>query len=319
MSKQEKIAVLGGGAWGTAVSTVLSHNGHKVLLWCLEQDVVDNINSYHENKQYLKGHSLSKNIVASSDIIDVVTQSDYIFEAIPVKFLRTVLEKIKSISRNKCFVALSKGIELETFLLPTQIIQDILGNDVCYVVISGPGFAQEVAEKNFTGVMISGVNDKICKDVQAFLNNDYFKTFATSDYIGIQVGGALKNVCTLTYGIAQGKGYKANTSSYIFTKGLEDLLEVCSSLGGRKGTVYGFAGLGDLVLSSFDIKSKNLRAGMLLGKHNDMEIVKQNFSTLPEGINTIKAIVQYADKQNLKVPIFRKVYGVIFEQKTFIV
>jgi glycerol-3-phosphate dehydrogenase (NAD(P)+) len=316
--KKEQVAILGGGAWGTAVATVLAENNHNVKLWCHESEVANEIQTKHTNLHFLPGIVLSTNISAYTQLENVIPGSKWIFEAIPIPFLRRVLLNAKKyVTLETSWVILSKGLEQETLLLPTQIIDDVMGFQVKKVVMSGPSFAQEVAKKEFTGVAAAAHDDELLHEAKNLLSTKYFHITASHDIIGIQAGGALKNVCALASGIAKGKGCKSNTTAYLLTQVLQEIATMSKFLGGRRETIYGLSGIGDLFLSCTGDLGKNLRAGKLIAEGCTEEKLLVHFAAAPEGINTIQSVKQLIEKHNLFLPFCSGIYEFIFEGAPF--
>lgn len=318
MKKKTSVTILGGGTWGTAVASVLAHNNHQVLIWCREPEIALEINTHHTNSKFTSNIKLSPNISATHDIREAISKNKIIFESIPVTYLRVTLEPIINlISPEHTFVILSKGLEQESLLLPSDIINNLFKKQITTVILSGPSFAKELIEKQFTSVILAGDDLNKTHEIKQLLDNNYFKTELSQDTIGTQLGGALKNVCALASGIVQGNGCKANTTAYIITQGLKELALISKNLGGQESTIYGLAGLGDLLLSCTGTLSKNLQAGRLLAQDRSLESLKQQFACLPEGINTIQSLIKLIERENLDTPLCKNVYNYIFNNAPF--
>jgi len=311
------ITVLGAGAFGTSVAQLLADNGYQVKLWSYESQVVQDITKSCENKKYLDGVKLSSNIKPTSDLREALEGSKFVFEAIPVKFLRNILNQIKDfLSHEQILVVLSKGIEQETLLLPTQIIDDIFGKKLQKTVMAGPNFAKKKKKKCCTATVVCSQEKNITQELQKILTNDYFKTYPSDDIVGVQVGGAIKNVICLTAGFVHGSCFSQNSLAFLLTLGLEEMAKLSVCLGGKKDTVYGLAGFGDLVLSATGSLSRNLNAGKLIGQGKKVQDLQKEFGTLPEGINTVTSIYNLIKKCNLDLPICIGTYEVVFEGKS---
>lgn len=314
----KNVVMLGAGAWGTAIAKVLAENGHTVHVWCKEPDVAYDISSQHINYRFLPDIHLPKTIVAYTDIHEAAAQGKWIFEAIPVAYLRSVLTQVRSeISVDVQWVVLSKGIEKNTLLLPSQIIEDVFGHHVASAVVSGPSFAQELAQRHFTTVTVASNQENLIRSVQKLMHSNYFYLQSSTDSIGIQLGGALKNICALACGVVQGNGGKANTTAYILTQGLQELSLLAIGLGGKQESLYTLAGVGDLVLTCTGTLSKNLTAGRLFAQSRSLEIVQQQISVLPEGINTLQSVHQLIQRHNIKLPLFSALYRYFFDNGTY--
>lgn len=307
------ITVIGEGAWGTAVATLLAHNGHTVLLWCHDEKVKKSIETKQVNERYLPGITLSKNIVPILDLGEALKQSSWIFEAIPIKYLRSVLEAIDlHMCTNKPWVILSKGIENSTLMLPGQIIDSVLGFQTPQVVFFGPGFAHDLAHKHITAVALASTDEKLAFSLQKLLKNDYFKPAISSDSRGAQLCGALKNVIALCVGMLSGAGYGDSTKAFVITQGLHEMATLVTACGGKQETVYGLAGVGDLILTSYGKQSRNVKVGYMLGQGKPLDLILQETGMTPEGINTLTSIHELMKKIDMRLPLLEGVYGVVF-------
>lgn len=309
--------MIGGGAWGTAVAKMIAENGHDVFLWCLEEQVITSIRETHMNERYLPGILLPNNLVPVASLQDCCEGADYIFEAVPVAFLRSVCKQVQEhVSSASPFVVLSKGIEQETMALPSMIIDDIFGHQSAAAVVAGPSFAQEVATHHVTGLVIAGHSNTIIKDLRSILDNDYCRTYPSSDILGVQCGGALKNIIALGVGILDGAGYGYNTKALFFTRGFNEMVTIAHKLGAQPNTLYGLSGLGDLVLTATGSLSRNAQLGQGLGRGESRMAVCEKLGTVPEGVNTIKTVQQFIDKHNLDAPLCRALHAVVEQHIT---
>jgi glycerol-3-phosphate dehydrogenase (NAD(P)+) len=314
----KKIGILGAGAWGTAVATLLAHNGYDVVVWSYEADVVDQINHRHVNERFLPGIVLHDRIRATNDSVRAVEQADLILEATPVAFLRKTLESFKkNISPSTVWGVLSKGIEQDSFLLPTEIIDEVFSPlQLSKVVISGPSFAYDMAKQAPTALVVAASDNRIAQSVSEMLANEYCFPFLSEDVIGVQVCGALKNLVTVGVGLVSEARCGDNTRALVFTKGLQELSTLVEHWGGEARTIMGFAGVGDLVLTAMGQLSRNLKLGMLLGSGIQMRDMHHHFPVLPEGANTIQAVEQVRKKYRLTLPFCHALYRVLYEQAT---
>lgn len=306
------ITVLGGGAWGTAVATLLATNGHRVTIWCYEPDVVETINKQHKNERYLPDVELAPTICATTNLKEALAESDIICEAVPVAFLRKVLNEAKEyIHCGHRWIVLSKGIEQETLLLPTQIIDVVCGNNPEKAVLSGPSFARDLGQQMVTAVIIATNHVDYCKELQCLFKNNFFRPYISTDMIGVQVGGALKNVMALGIGFLDGAGYTDNAKAFIFTRGLQEMMLCAAALGGKKETLVGLAGVGDLFLTAMGQSSRNHRLGVRLGQGVSREAVFKELGTIPESVNTIMSTHQLMLRYNLDLPVLDGLYQLI--------
>lgn len=310
------VCVLGAGAWGTAIAIVLSENGYNIKLWCHESDVANTINNTKINTHYLPGIMLSDRIQAVTDLSEAISGAQWIFEAIPVKYMRSVLKNIQHCYKSdQVWIVLSKGIEQQTLMLPTEIIDDIFGASTKKAVLSGPSFAIDLAKKQITAVTLATNDSSIGLALQKMLANIYFRPYLSNDIIGTQVGGALKNVLTLGVGILDGAGYTDNVKAFLITRGLHEMIQLSSFFGGKERTLYGLSGIGDLILTSMGKSSKNLALGRRLGKGDTLSDIIQESQTLPEGINTVQSVYEYIKTKKIELPIFQGLYQVIFNNE----
>ena len=311
------VCMIGEGAWGTAVATLLAENGYTVKLWCYDSNVARSINEKRENDRYLPGILLDEKIQPTTDLMQATCDVKWVFEAIPVKFLCAVLQDAKEcFSPNQVWVVLSKGIEQETLLLPTQMIDEVFGKHTKKAVFAGPSFAQEVATKQITAVTVAATDCEIGLKLQRILANDYFRPYITTDMMGVQLGAALKNVITIGIGLLGGAGYNDNAEAFFLTRGLNEMMLLAVALGGKQETIYGLSGVGDLVLTSMGKLSRNLEVGRRLGKGQTLDEILQETGYIPEGINSVKSICQLGKKLSLDLFICNSIYSIIFEQKS---
>lgn len=262
----EQICILGAGAWGTAMATLLSHNGHTVKLWSYEADVARMINENHCNTRYLPDIMLGASISATTDMQEALTGATFVFEATPVQFVRSVLELCRPFYKpTQVWVSLSKGIEQRTLLFPADMMRDVFGKGVLLAVVGGPGFAKNLARGEATGLMVAASDTRQADHVARLLTCDYVKTMRGTDMVGIQLCGAIKNVLSLGMGMMEGAGYGDNARALFLTAGFQDMLVCAFGLKAEIDTVHGLAGFGDLVLSSMGESGRNLALGKRLG------------------------------------------------------
>jgi glycerol-3-phosphate dehydrogenase (NAD(P)+) len=314
----KKVSMIGEGAWGTAVATVLAHNGYTVQLWCHDPAVVESIKRTRFNERYLPGVPLSSSIHPTSNLKEAVDGSSFIFEAIPVQYLRQVLQEVRPfISPLQPWIALSKGIEQETLFLPTQIINDVLGTECKTAALVGPSFAREVAARQLTAINFA-YHDDFYRDTnhQLLLNNEYFNVKRSTDFIGVQVGSALKNVIALGIGMLDGAGYGANAQAYFFTLGLHEIARVIEACGGNRETAYGLCGVADLVLTAMSKQSKNWTVGVRIGKDQPLKDVLKETGFIPEGLNTVQSTFELAKRHALPLPLCIGMYEVLFAHRS---
>jgi len=317
LSKKEVVAVIGAGAWGTAFATLLANNGHEVRLWCFEKEVVEGIEKNRENSKYFPGFKLDENIKPTNSLEVALKDVKWVFEVIPVKFMRSILENAKPyVNEEQVWVLLSKGIEQKTLLFPSDIIDEIFPCCVKKAIIGGPNFAKNLAAKSYTATTVACKDCDLGNQLQKILSNSYFKPYLSLDIIGVQVGSAIKNLLALMLGIFRGAGYEDNTIAFILTRGLVEISEITKHLGGQKESIYGLSGLGDLVLSSFGSVGRNQKVGMMIGAGDNVDHILETTGLFPEGVNTVQSVHQLMDRDNLELPICRGAYEIIFEGRS---
>lgn len=312
-----KITVLGDGAWGTAIAAHLAAKSYPVTLWCYNKSVADSINNNHKNQQFLPDITLPTNITAITDLETAIKGASWILECVPVKFMREIIEATKPFVRfEQKWAVLSKGIENDTLLFSSQIIEDIIGDQVKIAAISGPSFAADLALQQPTAVMIASKDTDLSQELKQIMQASYFKAEVTQDIIGVQACAAVKNIVAIATGMLNASGYTDNTKAMLITCALNEMAKFCEFLGGYKETAYGLAGVGDLMLTALGQRSKNLALGTMLGQNKTVKEIEAHYSAMPEGINTVIAIDQLCRKHKISLPLFNSVYEIIFNNKT---
>ncbi len=308
------VSVLGEGAWGTAIATLLANNGHTVKLWCYDSLVANDIANKRINTRYLPNIILDEKIQPTTQLRDAMCDTQWIFEAIPVPFLRSVISQATScFVSDQTWVILSKGIEQKTLFFPSQIIDDVFKTSVKKVVMVGPSFAAELAQKQITAVTLAAPDCAQGQLLQSLLANNYFRPYVSTDMIGAQVGAALKNVITLGIGMLDGAGYHDNAKAFFLTRGLHEMTNLSVALGGDEQSMYGLAGVGDLVLTATGGLSRNLEVGQRLGRGESLDFLARELKTMPEGINTVQSVHQLILKHpTISMPISQGIYDVLF-------
>ncbi|NPA13057.1 MAG: NAD(P)-dependent glycerol-3-phosphate dehydrogenase [Aquificae bacterium] len=307
----KSLSILGAGSWGTALAQAWSNKVENVFLWDINRDTVDSINHKGENSRYLPNIKLNSNISADTDLQSVVDKGDLLVVAIPTQYIRDVLTKIKG-SIDKPVISASKGIEIDTLKLPTQIIQDSVSiQEGLVFALSGPSFAKEVALGLPTAITLAG-DTTIGGEIQNSLNTENFRMYLNRDIIGVQIGGAVKNVIAVATGVSDGLSLGNNARAGLITRGLFEMRKVASVLGGEPETLYGLSGMGDLVLTATGDLSRNRRFGYLLGQGFSVEEALKKVGQVVEGFKTVKAVKKIMDRFSLDLPISDMVYQVIY-------
>ncbi len=316
MKQKETVSVLGDGAFGTAIALLFARNGHTVTLWCYNAEVALSIRQERVNKRYLSDIILPESIHPTTDLKEAVQKGAIVFQAIPVQYLRSVLENTAIFTcEDQTWVSLSKGIEQETLLLPTQIITDVCGN-VTTVAVSGPSYAREIAQEKLTGLMVASQSSDARMRVCQLMKNDYCITHETDDVNGIQLAAAAKNVIALALGMLDGAGCGENTKALALTQGLQEMACLVRYLGGKIEIVYSLAGIGDLVLTATGTQSRNHEVGVRLGRGESLESIINQTGYTPEGVNTVATINQLIGRYAMTLPLMHSVYQIISENKS---
>jgi glycerol-3-phosphate dehydrogenase (NAD(P)+) len=281
-----RCAVVGAGAWGTALADLLARNGHEVKLWAYEPDVVATINEKHENVRFLGGHALSPSLEAVGDIGRAVDGAELVTLATPSHVLRRIVKSAAgSLPRGTPLVVATKGIEKGTLCLMTEVAeQEVPGATV--VALSGPSFAVEVVSGQPTAVVVASEGDEAAATAQRAYSSAYFRAYTHTDVIGVELGGALKNVMAVATGIAEGLGLGFNARAALVTRGLAEMTRLGSALGAQQSTFAGLAGLGDLVLTCTGSLSRNRAVGVEVGMGSQLDVVLRDKETVAEGVVT---------------------------------
>jgi glycerol-3-phosphate dehydrogenase (NAD(P)+) len=313
----EKAVVLGAGSWGTALSIVLAENGHNCLLWSHREDQATEINHHHSNEKYLPGTVLPATLTATSSLKTAATHGKIIVMAVPTKGIREVCRDLKEwIQEPIIFIHVSKGIEPDSLKrisevmreeIPAHLIEEI-------VVLSGPSHAEEVVLKHPTTVTAACEEIHYAEKVQDLFMNGNFRVYTNSDVIGVEIGGALKNIIALGAGISDGLGYGDNAKAALITRGLAEIARLGTKMGANPLTFSGLTGIGDLIVTCTSVHSRNWRAGNLLGKGMKLDEVLDQMGMVVEGVRTTKAAYQLSKFHDVPMPITSALYAVLFEQ-----
>jgi glycerol-3-phosphate dehydrogenase (NAD(P)+) len=308
-----RCAVVGGGAWGTALADLLGRNGHEVRMWAYEWDVVEAINTSHENRRFLKGHKVNERVVAYADIGEAIDGSELVTVATPSHVLRTIIRGAKGSFRSRVpVVVASKGIEADSLALMTDVATAELA-DSTVVAISGPSFAAEVASRQPTAVVVASTDKNAALFAQQAFSSADFRAYSHDDVTGVEIGGALKNVIAVATGIAEGVGLGYNARAALITRGLAEMTRLGTKLGAEAATLAGLAGLGDLVLTCTGSLSRNRGLGVEIGRGKTLEEVLAGRETVAEGVITTRSARALAAREGVEMPIVDAVYHVLFE------
>lgn len=311
-----KITVFGMGSFGTALANVLAENGHTVLMWGKNEDSVKELNDHHQNKRYLKDVVLNSSIKATSDIKEAVNFTDIYLMALPTKAMREVTSEIDNlIDTKKTFIHVAKGIENNTFKRVSEMIEDSISEEHNggIGVLSGPSHAEEVVIKQPTTVAASSKDEKVSKLIQDLFMNDYLRVYTNNDLVGVELGGALKNIIAVSSGIVAGMGYGDNAKAALMTRGLAEISRLGEKLGADPMTFLGLGGIGDLIVTCTSTHSRNYTLGFKLGQGQTMDEALNEMNMVVEGIYTTNSVYHLAKQQNVDMPITNALYKVLFE------
>ncbi|HSI65844.1 MAG TPA: NAD(P)H-dependent glycerol-3-phosphate dehydrogenase [Planococcus sp. (in: firmicutes)] len=311
----EKVTVYGAGSWGTALGFVLAQNKHDVLLWTHRAEQADEINN-HSNSRYLKNIVLPENLKGTSDMPKAVSHSEVFVLAVPTKAIREVCRKIKErLDKKILFIHVSKGIEPDSLKRISEMIREEIPEEWIedVVVLSGPSHAEEVVLEHPTTVTAACETTKSAERVQDLFMNQYFRVYTNTDVIGVEIGGALKNIIALAVGITDGLGYGDNAKAALMTRGLAEIARLGVKMGATPLTFSGLTGVGDLIVTCTSPHSRNWRAGNMLGKGKSLDEVLEEMGMVVEGIRTTKAAYQLSQAYNVPMPITAALYSVLFE------
>lgn len=305
------LGIIGAGSWGTALAQVLSVNFKNVFLWDIDKEVLQSIDSIRVNKKYHPDIVLNDNIKAVYSLKDLVDTSDIILVVIPTQYIRQTLKDITI--KNKPVVSASKGIEVNTLNLVSDILIETLNIDKDYIFsLSGPSFAKEVIKGLPTAVVLAG-NQEIGSKLIHHFNTKTFRVYQSDDIIGVEVGGAIKNVIAIATGISDGLGFGNNARASLITRGLYEISKIVKVYNGNPQTVYGLSGLGDLVLTATGDLSRNRTFGILIGRGFSVDEALKKVGQIVEGYSTVKAVYNIKNKYNLELPISMQVYKILYE------
>ncbi len=309
------VAVLGAGSWGTTLANVLALKGHEVRLWAYEAEVVEGINSRHENPVFLKGCPLAESIRASNDAAQVVTGAPVVLSVIPSHAVRSVVAALGGhVGADTLVVSATKGIETDTLELMHEVLADCLpGRPLA--VLSGPSFAREVYDGQPTAVVAASDELSHAEAAQEVFSAPRLRIYTNTDVVGVELGGSLKNVIAISAGILEGLGMGHNPRAALITRGLAEIARLGDALGADPHTFAGLAGMGDLVLTAFGPQSRNHSLGVALGRGETLEAYAARHRTVAEGVNTARAAVRLAAKHHVEMPITAKVAEILFEGK----
>ena len=312
------ICILGAGGWGTALGIVLNRNKHKVTLWEYDSEYAHTLDEFRENFYYLPKVKIPAGIKITNNIHDAVKNKDIIVISTPTQFIRGVIENIKNINlTNKIVLSVSKGIETHSLMTVSQMFMDVFKKikQKNIAVLSGPSHAEEVSRNIPTAVVSSSYDIKNAEIIQRTFSNKYFRVYRSNDVIGVELGGALKNIIAIAAGIACGAGFGDNTKAAIMTRGIREITRLGTKLGAHESTFIGLSGIGDLIVTCMSKLSRNRFVGEEIGKGKKLKQVLSEMKMVAEGVATTESTHFLAKKLSVELPIIEQVYKVLFKGK----
>lgn len=308
-----KITLCGGGSWGTAIARLLSNKGHKLNFYIRNKEVIEDIRKNKENTKYLPGAKFEKEINLTNNLDSVLEDIDVFIIAVPTSSIREVLTSIKGkISKDVIIVNLSKGIEVESLDRISEISSEIL-KDNPFVALSGPSHAEEVGKDIPTTLVASSENLKVAQTIQHEFSTPIFRIYTNPDLVGVEMGGALKNIIALAAGMNDGLAYGDNSKAALMTRGIYEMSKLGITLGANPHTFNGLSGIGDLIVTCTSMHSRNRRAGILIGEGKSMEEACNEVGQVVEGVKTVKSAYKLAKLKNIEMPITNALYKVLYE------
>lgn len=312
----KKIGVIGAGSWGTALSLVLAKNGKQVTLWSIMAQEIAMLKEKHEHTEKLPGVILPKNVSFTTDLKETIEGSEMLVLAVPSVFTRSTAKSMAPfVKEGQIIVCVAKGIEEDTLMTLTDIVaEEIPACDAA--VMCGPSHAEEVGTGLPTTVVAGAKTKATAEKIQDAFMNEVFRVYTSPDVLGMELGGALKNVIALAAGMADGLGYGDNTKAALITRGITEISRLAMKMGARSETIFGLTGIGDLIVTCESRHSRNRKAGMLMGQGLTMEAATKEVKMVVEGIYSAKAALALARRYEVEIPIIQEVNRVLFENKS---
>ncbi len=310
-----KVAVIGAGSWGTALASILADKVTQVSLWCREAEVADGINQTHRNPMFLSDYILPANIVATTDLLQTAANHEILVMVVPTQFTREVLKTIQPVvTPETLFVSASKGVEAHSMTLLSDIYLEVFGSErrsqFCF--LSGPSFAKDALKRLPTAVAIAGSDRVQVQKVQQLFHTLYFRTYSTDDVVGLELGGALKNVIAIAAGICDGLGLGHSARAALITRGLNEMLRLGLHMGATAETFSGLSGIGDLLLTATSDLSRNRTVGLRLGRGENLVEIQHGTREIAEGVKTAEGVYLLARKLGVDMPITQAIYGILY-------
>lgn len=317
-----RIAVIGAGAWGTAIAMVLGRTGaHQVKLWAFEKEVFDGVTAHRVNQVFLPGFKVPESVLATNDLAHALEEAEVVVSVMPSHHCRRVFTTMSPhLKPEMLFVSATKGIENDSLLRMSEVIHEVVhtgrGFEPRVAALSGPTFAKEVAKGDPTAIAVASADSDLTSTVQREFSGPTFRVYTNDDIVGVELGGALKNVIAIAAGVCDGLGLGHNTIAALITRGLSEISRLAVSLGAKRETMAGLAGMGDLVLTCTGGLSRNRTVGVELGKGRRLEVIIAGMhGMVAEGVLTTNAAVGLAARQGIEMPITSQMYAILHDGK----
>ena len=319
MNQKYKVTVLGAGSWGIALALVLDHNGHDVTLWEFRPDAAERLNQTRDAKEFLPGVKIPASIQVKSDIEQACSDKNILVVAVPSHVVRSVGERLNklTIETLPILVNVAKGVENDTLLRMSEVLEQTINwaNQDNILTLSGPSHAEEVSRQIPTAIVSSSVNLNTAELIQQAFMNEYFRVYTNQDIIGVELGGALKNIIAIAAGICDGAGFGDNTKAALQPRGLVEIVRLGTAMGAEPITFAGLSGMGDLIVTCMSRHSRNRYVGEQIGKGRKLEEILKEMVMVAEGVKTTRSAYQLSKKYNVEMPITSQTYQVLFEGK----
>lgn len=315
---KEKISVVGAGSWGTAIAILLGGKGYRVSLWARDVSLAQTIQTARSNPRYLAETVLPESVNVTGDIAEAISSTSIVVLAVPSHGMRAIVQHFKDcLEENTILVSLAKGIEMHTSKRMSEVIASEVPAELRenIAVLSGPNHAEEVSKKIPSATVISSLNRDVALKLQSVFMTSYFRVYTNSDLVGVELGGATKNVIAIAAGISDGLGFGDNTKASLMTRGLAEMTRLGKALGANPLTFSGLSGVGDLIVTCTSRYSRNRAVGEKIGKGMSLQDITREMNMVAEGIRTSKAIRELAEKHEIEVPITKNVTEVLYEGK----
>ena len=314
----KKIAIIGGGSWGTALAIVLARSPrpHRIALWVHEADICESLRSLRVNEVFLPGFTVPREVEVTGDLATALQRANVVLSVMPSAYARALYtEMLPHLEPQVAFVSATKGLEHSSHERTTEVIAQVLGQRFPprVAALSGPTFAREVARGDPTAVVIASADRELTASVQEEFSGPTFRLYTNDDVVGVELGGAVKNVIAIAAGVCEGLGFGYNTAAALITRGLAEMTRLACALGARAETLAGLAGMGDLVLTCTGALSRNRSVGVELGKGRKLDDIIGSMRMVAEGVGTTRATIELARKRRVEMPITEQMYAVLYE------